>query len=183
MFRFLASLLVSLYLHAALRLGFHRHVYRLTNKWLEGGLQRPIRGNTAANIQDHLFFHGYHRCPSCHCATELPNEHVEVQGSWCWEQTLPKCTCCGHPERECQMPSQADIKAYMEEQQLQEQQREEQVAAAWTQYEADEADAEEFFKEEELRRQSEWEDQYWKDEEAIRAGKCLGCGTYQGCTC
>lgn len=86
--------LLCVYLHLALFLGFHRHVYHLAHKWATMGAPRNSREEVAWYIQKHLFTRGYHQCPSCCWATKKLDEHVEVVGSYCWEDQQPKCPTC-----------------------------------------------------------------------------------------
>lgn len=171
MLRFLARLLISLYLRSALLFGYHRHVYRLTSKWGGSGGWMPVRYRVAADMQPRLFALGYHRCPSCEWATEMPNEHITVQGSWCWEQTLPKCSCCGLPESDCQMASEADLADYYEEQRRQDEQKEAEMAAAW-----------EWFEAEELRKQQEADEEALREDCGQERYEPCGCPLYE-CTC
>ena len=70
-----------LYLRAALKLDYVNYVYGLVDTWTTGGTYDAL-----CDVQNLLIeHHGYHRCPSCHWATQSPNEHL-VDGTWCQEQ-------------------------------------------------------------------------------------------------
>lgn len=158
--------LFYVYLRVALFLGFHRHVYRLTTKW-GGASGQPCRNRAAWQTLNALFKKGYHGCPSCYWATERPNEHLEDHNSWCYEQSLPKCSCCGLPECDCQAASEADIQAYFEEQRRQAH------------------EAERLFREQEeaeYRREQEALERFYRQEEEKDC--CSTCGEhFSGCTC
>ena len=168
MFTSIARFVLVAYFHCALRLGFHRHVYRLADRWAR--LHGPVKlaRHEAANaIQIYLLQgnYGYHHCPSCYWATEKPNEHIERGEGYCWEQTLPVCHNCGGPQPLCVCATLADIAANDEAQRI----RQEEIAA-WEWFEAEQ----ERQLLEKARREEE-EDAEWK---------CSTCGVdYEECGC
>lgn len=90
------NFLVGLYLRFCLFVGCHRHVCRLVNEWVGS----PLLTQVAWKMQLRLFDLGYHCCSSCYLATEKPNEHIEVKGSWCYKQSFPQCPDCYQPWEE-----------------------------------------------------------------------------------
>lgn len=77
------------YFAFALLLGFHKHVFRISNRW--GGASDTVgraKYNAAHAATQMLIDDGYHACPSCHWATETKDEHVNVVGTYCHEERL-----------------------------------------------------------------------------------------------
>lgn len=77
------------YFAVALLLGFHKHVFRISNRW--GGASNevgPAKYGAAWAATQMLIDDGYHACPSCHWATETKDGHVNVVGSYCNEEHL-----------------------------------------------------------------------------------------------
>jgi len=77
------------YFAVALLLGFHKHVFRISNRW--GGLGDKVglaKYRAAWAATQMLIDDGYHVCPSCHWAIQTKDEHVNVIDSYCREERL-----------------------------------------------------------------------------------------------